>query len=89
MCALPRYLRPVSWTGGELVVRVLVRRHAVVVGLVVLLAVPAMPDRHALQDDLHVVWMKDTERSRGFISALRCSASSSSDNETLTFGTGS
>lgn len=54
--AMQRYLGPIAFARGKLLIRVLIGRHTVVVRLVIVLAITTMPDSHTLQDKLNVVW---------------------------------
>lgn len=71
---VPPYLGPISFVGGGILVCVLVRRHAVVVRLVVVLAVTAVPDCHVLQDEFNMIWNEGAQGGK-VISALHFSIS--------------
>jgi len=71
---MPRYLGPISFVGGGILVCVLVRRHAVVVRLVVVLAVTAVPDCHVLQDEFNIIWNEGAQGGK-VISVLHFSIS--------------
>lgn len=68
---MPQYLGSISFARGELVICILIRRHAVVVGLVIVLAITAVPDSHALQDKFDIIWNKG-ERNSYICATLWC-----------------
>lgn len=59
-----RYLGPISFARGQLVICILIRRHTIIVRLVVVLAVTAMPYSHALQDKFNIVWKEGTQSEK-------------------------
>lgn len=62
--AIPQYLGPISFAGGDLLICILIRRHTVVVRLVIVLAIATMPDSHTLQDKLNIVWNEGTQSGK-------------------------
>lgn len=68
-----RHLGPISFARRELLICVLIRRHTIVVRLVIVLAVTAMPDSHSLQDKLNVIWNEGTQS--GIVTVNLCYAS--------------
>lgn len=58
---MQQYLGPVSFARGELLICILIRRHTIIVRLVIVLAITAMPDSHTLQDKFNIVWNEGTQ----------------------------
>lgn len=59
-----RYLGPISFARGELLICILIRCHAIIVRLVIVLAVTTMPDTHTFQDKFNIVWNQGTQRGK-------------------------